>query len=246
MNRKFSILLLLFSISTAGFTQKTTIYFYRLKNLFLASTDLGITVNDSIRFTLSNGTYYKLETTADSISIETSLNNIGLKGFKPEKGKTYYIQAELRTLNSVELWEQTEFSGKPAIERLEADKMLKDSEKLSSVKVTTVTPLPEAKEDAALIYLFRPFNVAGVNLIANISDGKTVYEMKNNSSIIISKEAGEITLRTMNEGKNTSNTSLKLNLEKGRVYYVAVLRTGGALVLTETKAEYAKKEMKLE
>jgi hypothetical protein len=211
----------------------------------MANTDLTVSVNDKEKFSLSNGSYYKLETESDSISFITSLNNSGIKGLRLTKGNTFYIQAEMLGPNNVELKSQTEFSGKPAIERIDVDKLSTESSNLTTIKVNTVEPLPQAKEDAPVIYLFRPFNVAGVSVIARVTDGKNVYEMKNNSSTVITATAGEIFIRTINEGKNISNTSLKLNLEKGKVYYVAVLRSGGALVLTETKMEYAKQEMKL-
>lgn len=211
----------------------------------MANTDLTVSVNDKEKFSLSNGSYYKLETEIDSISFITSLNNSGIKGLRLTKGNTFYIQAEMLGPNNVELKAQTEFSGKPAIERIDVDKLSTESSNLTTIKVNTVEPLPQAKEDAPVIYLFRPFNVAGVSIIARVTDGKNVYEMKNNSSTVITATAGEIFIRTINEGKNISNTSLKLNLEKGKVYYVAVLRSGGALVLTETKMEYAKQEMKL-
>lgn len=245
MTKVISLLILSLTLSISCFSQKSTVYFYRLKSLAFANTDAGIMVNDSLTFSVANGSYYKLETESDSIGIISNLNNQGLHGLKLEKGKTHYIQVEVQGPNSVALIHQTEFSGKPAIERLDADKLAAQSENLEKEKVTGIAPLPEAIEDKAVVYLYRPFNVTGMTIQAPVSDGNKVYEMKNNSAIVLTEVPGEIIFRTVNEGKNTSNTSLKLNLEKGKVYYIAILRSGGALVLIETKEDYAKIEMKL-
>ena len=246
MTKTISLLILSFTLSISCFAQQSTVYFYRLKSLAFANTEPGIMVNDSLTFSIANGSYYKLETESDSIRIISNLHNQELQGLKLEKGKTYYIQVEVQGPNSAALILQTEFKGKPAIERLDVDKLAGKSENLETVKVIGVAPLPKAREDQAVVYLFRPFNVTGMTIVAQVSDGNKVYEMKNNTSIELIEEPGEIIFRTVNEGKNTSNTSLKLNLEKGKVYYIAVLRSGGALVLTETKEDYAKMEMKLE
>ena len=213
----------------------------------MANTPCEITVNDSIKFTLVNGSYHVVNIKADSIRLTASPENIGRKTLKLEQGKVYYIAAEMQNMNAVNLIIKDEFAGKPAIERLDADAKAKEinTRSLNLVKVTSVASLPESKENGAVIYLFRPFNVAGVNLLIKIADGESLYEMKNNSACVISTDKNEITLRSVNEGSNTSNTSLNIKLQKGKVYYVAVLRSGGAIVLSESKMEYAKKEMKL-
>jgi hypothetical protein len=247
MIKKSFILSVLVALSFNSFAQSSTVYFYRLKSTFMANTNCIIAVNDTAKFTLSNGSYYKMTTNAEFIEFITSVNNTGIKNLKLEKGKIYYIAAEM-DINAVKLILKDEFTGKPAVERLEADKKVKetDSGNMKTVKVTTVAPIPVASEEFATIYLFRPFNVAGVNFFIKVSDGTVLYEMKNNSSYVISSVKEEITFTTMQEGSNTSNTMLKLKVEKGKVYYLAVLRSGGAIILTETKEEYAKKEMKLQ
>ncbi|MBX9853662.1 MAG: DUF2846 domain-containing protein [Cytophagaceae bacterium] len=240
-----AVLICCFAINS--FAQSSTVYFYRLKNLVMANTPCEVTVNDTLKFILINGSYHIVNINADSIRLAASPNNIGSKSLRLEKGKTYYIAAEMQNMNAVNLMEKNEFAGKPAIERLEADAKAKEinTENLKLIKITSVSPLPEAKENAAVIYLFRPFNVTGLNLLIKVSDGEFLYEMKNNSSYVIASDKKEVTLISVNEGSNTTNTSLNLKPEKGKVYYVAVLRTGGAIVLSESKMEYAKKEMKL-
>lgn len=249
MTRKFFPIVLFFLVihTTTLFAQSSTVHFYRLKSLYMANTSCIIQVNDKDKFEITNGSYYTLRTDSSSINMITSVNNTGIKNLSLEKGKTYYIEVT-QSLNSVALALKDEFSGKPAIERLEADKKAKEmgTGNLKTVKVTTVAPIPYSNPEVATIYLFRPFNVAGLNLTIKVSDGEFLYEMKNNSSYAITTGPKEITFISVNEGSNTSNGSVKLKVEKGKVYYVAVLRTGGAIVLSETKEEYAKKEMKLQ
>lgn len=248
ITKRFFILIfiILTGLPFTSFAQSSTIYFYRLKNVVMASNIFIVAVNDTGKVTLSNGSYQVMKTDADSVHFMTSANNTGIKTLKLEKGKTYYIELQ-PGINSVNLIQQNEFTGKPAVERLEADQKSRDikTSDLRPVKVTSVAPIPAASGNEALIYLFRPFNVTAVNLVIKVSDGSSVYEMKNNSSHVVSSAGQEITFTSINEGANTSNGSVKVKLEKGHVYYVAVLRTGGAIVLTETKEDYARKEMKL-
>lgn len=225
----------------------STVYFYRPKSLLMSGTKLTIAINDTLKFDLTNGSFHQFETNAKSISIITSANNSGVKNIALEAGKNYYVRVEMKGINSVELIQETEFAGKPAIERLKADsKAEEEAKNLKTVNVTNVLPLPDSTADKATIYLFRPFNVVGVSFIAKVSDGENVYEMKNKSSHVITTDKSEIHFRTVNDGASISNTTLDLKLQKGKVYYVAVLRNGGAIVLSEAKKEYARQEMKLQ
>jgi hypothetical protein len=242
------IILILIIQSSVAIAQTSTIYFYRPKGVVFSNTTLIIAVNDTSKITLTNGSYQELKTNVATLDFITSIDNVGIKHLNIEKGKSYYIRAELKGLNSVNLILETEFAGKPAIERLKTDKEAKEThtENLKKVNVVDVVPLPEPKENEATIYLFRPFNVIAVTFIAKVTDGEYLYEMKNKSSCVITTSKEELNLKTVNEGASISNTSLKLKLEKGKVYYVAVIRNGGAVVLSEAKKDYAKQEMKLQ
>jgi hypothetical protein len=247
LKKLFLIVFIVISTSSA-FAQLSTVYFYRLKSLFLSNTEIAIAINDTSKISLTNGSYKPLNTHATQLNMITSINNNGLKNLTLEKGKTYYIEVEVLSPTTISLTPRSEFTAKPALERLETDAKSKtiNTSNLKSVKVISVAPIPQPTEDKATIYLFRPFNVSGVNLNIKISDESNLYEMKNKSSYVITTDKSEINFTSVNEGNNTSNTSLKLKLEKGKAYYVAVLRTGGAIVLSETKEQYAKNEMKLQ
>jgi hypothetical protein len=214
----------------------------------LANTEFILSVNDTLKIYLANGSYKAVKTDAKVINMITSINNAGIKSLTLEKGNTYYIEVDVQGPTTIALTSRNEFTAKPAIERLDADTKVNEinTSDLKPIKVTTVAPLPSPSEDKATVYLFRPFNVTGVNLIVKVSDKTHLYEMKNKSSYVITTDKNEIHLTSVNEGNNTSNTSINLKLEKGKVYYVTVLRTGGAIVLSETKEQYAKNEMKLQ
>lgn len=246
-NRFFFILFLVTLFAGSSYAQPATIHFYRLKNVLLANTDCMVIVNDTSKFSLSNGSYHTLVTDAPAIDIVTSLTSTGTKKLTLDKGKTYYMELDIQNNTSVNLALRDEFSGKPAVERLEADRKAEEikSASLQSIKVTAIEALPEPEEGTAKIYLFRPFHVIGVTSPVKVTDGEAIYEVKNFSSHVISSDKKEVTLTTVQEGKSTSNSSLKLKLEKGQIYYVAILRSGGAVILTNAKREIAKKEMKL-
>lgn len=239
------LLLLLFALPAASLlAQTSTVYFYRNKSLIMSNSGCMLIVNDSSKVSLANGSYEVLKTSAASIDIVTSVKNIGLKNLSLEKGKTYYIELDPKNPSTVELIQRNEYMGKPAIERIDADKMAESAAELKTVQVTEVASMPAQEEEQSKIYLFRPFNVLGINNQIKVSDGEVVYEMKNNSAHVISTTKGEMNLVTVLDAKGSSNSSLKLKLEKGKVYYVAVLKSGGAIILSESKEEYAKKEMK--
>lgn len=235
-------------VAMACLTEASTIYFYRLKNMFMLNSECAVVINDSIKFSLANGTYYKFDTDADAINIVTSYNNLGLKNLKIEKNKTYYFQVEFKTITSVNVIQRDANAGNEAIERLKVDQEVKNinADSLKHISVTTIAPIPKGTEDCAKIYLFRPFNVTGVSGNVNITDGENLYELKNNSSyVIMISSHSSVTLTTVRESIHTSNSTVKLNTQLGGVYYVAVIRSGGAFILTQTTEEYAKNEMKL-
>lgn len=242
----FVVLLLLCATATS-FAQ-STVYFYRLKSLYMANTSCKVTVNDTLQFIVNNGGYREVKTTGESLKIKTSPANQGIQDLKLEKGKTYYIEVKPKGLNSVELVLSSEYSAKPAIERLQADEKVQETSKenLKTMKVTSVESLPKPEEGVSKIYIFRPYNITGVSMMVKVAAEDSLFIFKNFSSHTYSTTSGEITLRTINDQVNTSNSSLNLKLEKGKVYYVAVLRSGGAIVLTDAKEGYAKTEMKLQ
>jgi hypothetical protein len=245
--RLLSMLPLLFLLMTDVQAQ-STIYFYRLKNMIMSNTPIDFAVNDTAKFSLENGSYYKMQTNATSIDIVTSVNNIGVKNVKLQNGKTYYVDLRIKNLTTINLTLEDDYAGKPAIERLEADKKAKElsTANLKTIKVLETEPLPAASPDQVKIYLFRPFDAVGAFKYVKISDGEVIYDMKNNTAHVITTDKDNITFSTIQEGIATSNTSLNVKLQKGKVYYVAVVRSGGAIVLSETKEEYARIEMKLD
>lgn len=240
-----SILVSLLSFSVKA--QSTEIYFYRLKNLVAAGSNCMIALNDTLKFTLANGSYHKVSLDAKSVEITSSMTNIGIKKLDLQKGKTYYIEADVQSFNKVNFILRDENSGKAAIDRFEADEKVKDLDpkSLPVIKVTEIAPIPSPDESVARIYLYHPFNLTVINSSIKVSDGKTFYDMRNNSAHVISTTESSINLMTAYDGHNSSNTSINLNLEKGKVYYVAIIRTVKAVVLRETPKEYAVKEMKL-
>lgn len=248
MYKKIVLFIAIIFIASSAFSQSSTVYFYRLKNILLSNSEIIISVNDTLKISLTNGSYKTIKTDASAIQMITSINNSGLKNLNLEKGNTYYIEVDVQGPATISLTSRTEFAAKPAIERLDADTKVSEikTSELKPIKVTTVAPIPSPSGDKATVYLFRPFNITGVNLNVKVSDKTYLYEMKNKSSYVITTDKNEIDLTSVNDGNNTSNTSINLKLEKGKVYYVAVLRTGGAIVLSETKEQYAKNEMKLQ
>lgn len=248
MLKRKSLLLLLILIGAVSSVcaQTSTVHFYRNKSLIMSNSGCMLIVNDTAKFSLTNGSYFTMTTGAESIDIVTSANNIGLKNLKLEKGKTYYIEIDPKNPTTVELLLRSEYMGKPALERIETDKLAAETSEadLKKVKVTSVSSMPEAEENSTKIYLFRPFNVMGISNMIKISDGECVYDMKNNSAHVISTDKKEITFVTLHEAIGSSNSSLTLKMEKGKVYYVAVLKSGGAIILSDSKEEFARKEMK--
>lgn len=247
MIRKIQVLAVLFWLTSSIALAQSTVYFYRLKNIYMANTSCKVTVNDTARFIINNGGYHEVVTSAGHIAIKTLPANTGLQELKLEKGKSYYVEIRMKGLNSVELVQVDEFTARPAIERLKADERAQQAgeENLKTLKVTEVPALPQPNPEVAQIYLFRPYNIAGVSLMIKVAAEDSLFIMKNYSAHTYSTKSSEITLRTVNEQVNTSNSSLHLKLEKGKVYYVAVLRSSGALLLTEAKEGYARTEMKL-
>ena len=109
------------------------------------------------------------------------------------------------------------------------------------IKVTSVQPIPGKNPNKSFIYIYRTTSNSGGSAPIKIQMPGSVISISNNASYSMEVIPGEVNLISLNPESVHKNASLKLNVQKGKVYCVWVgFEKFAEIALNETDEETAK------
>lgn len=202
------------------------IYLYRTNDIIGSAIPFKIRIEDSV-FIFGTGSSYIYKTLADSVYIETfnqqqRFNNSELT-LPLQKGKVYYVFVDISGMSIKLLQLDKEIAYRLIFHPLQ------DESKLKQVKKRQHLPYFPAA-DIAQIYVYRPYIEYGSSILdieynsipMRLTVNDSIYEFKGNTSCIIDAVSDTITINYYTTSIYWHDVSIKLPVEKEKVYYIRV------------------------
>lgn len=250
----FGIIVFLFiSLLNQLFAQSSTVYFYRPEKFPGNNKVIKFKINDSQTIRLHKVEIIKVDINSPIMTfkmLDLFIDN-KIDTLKVESGKTYYVRVDynpkLGPIDQVKVQYVPESIGEKEVWETEYNNgqiQLPYSSNPKVLKTNSIVQIPTRDENKCLIYFFRPkkFFAWKMPVKIKLSDSLKL-SVANNASFVYSSEPGELFLLTTNRDNYISDTSLKLRVEKGKVYFVHIYFDGYVIRMKEATKDEARKMM---